>query len=162
MTDNFEDNRKAIMKQLSQIKRDKAMQKKARGTRSPAPEVSESRTTPLEKQKVIVYGKQSHFMRNFLYGIRGIFEETWFDDSEKAVNHCLDNTITSIILDMDEPTDWKMATDVFTNVKTINPAARIVLCTRDKAALPVETLAAQGGLIFEKPVDLEMLRELLS
>jgi len=108
-------------------------------------------------KEIILFAQKSLFAGNLLQTLSTSYSVTHIDDPEKACNYCLDNDINTILIDMDEPTDWKMSHDVFTTVKTINTGVMFFLITKDKDAVPVRTLAAQGAAVLSKPVNFEEL-----
>jgi DNA-binding NtrC family response regulator len=107
--------------------------------------------------RVVVYGIASPFMTGFLEALKKQCEFESFDDFDNAISYCFDHDIQTVILDMDPPTDWKMATDIFTNVRTMKPKVHFILMTKTPESVPVLTLAAQSAEVLEKPFGIEKL-----
>ncbi len=162
----FEEKKNAMLKKLGKIKRDKSIQRRvassqqrmATGNTYDAPSASVEQK---EKKKIIVYGKESFFMRSIIQSLKANYSISDFEDEEKACDFCLDNSIHYVFLDMDAPTDWRASTDLFTTVKTINRDVVFFLFTKDSNSVPVLTLEKQGAYIITKPVSIDDLRSYL-
>jgi DNA-binding NarL/FixJ family response regulator len=74
-----------------------------------------------------------------------------FDNAEKAINFCLEYGIGAVIIDLDSPTDVHVAMDVYFALTILNPAIRILLCTKSTISLEARTLHAKGAELFQKP-----------
>ena len=138
MEPNFEKNKKALLDQINSLR---------------TPEKPQASHNP----DIIVYGAKSPFMEGLLGALNKLCALEFFNDVEKATEYCIDHRVNTIILDMDIPTDWKMSTDVFTTVKTVNPQTHFILLSKTPEALPVATLAAQGAEVLMKPIGTDVL-----
>jgi hypothetical protein len=110
-----------------------------------------------EKGKIVVFGAQSPFIDGLIQTIQKKHGVCFFSTSEEACAYCIKYQTGVIIIDMDPPTDWKMATDVFTGVRTNNPAVKVVICTKTPSAVPVQTLAAQKADVLAIPFSSDVL-----
>ena len=138
MEPNFEKNKKALLDQINSLRNPEK------------PQVSRN-------PEIIVYGAKSPFMEGLLGALNKLCALEFFNDVEKATEYCIDHRVNTIILDMDIPTDWKMSTDVFTTVKTVNPKSHFILLSKTPEALPVATLTAQGAEVLMKPIGTDVL-----
>lgn len=161
---DFEQNRREILDKLAEMRKDKKR-------RQPPPLKSgPSRTTKRQKEpasekvrkEIIFYGKMSLFLKNMIRTLTSTYTVSCFDNQDTACTYCIDNDISCILLDMDEPTDWKMSTDVFTTIKTLNPNVKFLLFAKKLNSTPVQTLISQGAIPFSKPVLFEDLYKCLN
>jgi DNA-binding NtrC family response regulator len=106
---------------------------------------------------VVIYGVECPFIEGLIEHTKKHFALKAFGSHELAISYCFDNPVRSVILDMDHPTDWKMATDVFTNVRTMKPDIQFILMTTHPQSIPVLTLAAQSVKVLKKPFVFETL-----
>lgn len=163
---DFEHNKKAILKQLSGIRRDKIIKQKENSLKQKklameAGQKKISHSISKKKIKVMIFGEKSLFLNTLKQMLQARADVVSGEDPEWAINYCIDNGLKTIVLDMDEPTDWKKSTDVFTNTKTLDPQTTFILCTKDPHATPVQILEAQGGFVLTKPVSIDTLYDLL-
>jgi PleD family two-component response regulator len=161
---NFEQNKKALLNKLSSMHRDNVLKKKEMSIKIKNSQTrSSSNQPPTTKQKkeILVFGKESFFMKNFINTLKSSYEVSYQTDVDKACEYCLDKIIDHVLLDMDEPTDWRISTDVFTTIKTINPTVNFILLTGAPEAVPVKTLQAQKAIVVMKPVSMEELYQLI-
>lgn len=160
----FEQNRQELLKNLSKVKREKNVAKKAAAINRE--KTAALRSTALENVKeretIIIFGIENFFIRSITNSLKLNYTVRPFDDAGKACDYCIDNSVNYVFLDMDEPTDWRQSTDVFTTVKTINPAIRFFMFTSRSMDKDVRTLEAQGAIIMNKPVSLEDIRGYIS
>jgi DNA-binding NtrC family response regulator len=110
-----------------------------------------------EKGKIVVFGAQSPFIDGLIQSIQKKHRVCLFSNSEEACAYCIKYQTGVIIIDMDPPTEWKMATDVFTGVRTSNPAVKVIICTKTPDAVPVKTLAAQKADVLTIPFSADVL-----
>lgn len=75
-----------------------------------------------------------------------------FSDPEKAINFTIDNSILTIILDIDPPSNPFHALDVFNALKILNPSIQVFVCTKRMTSQEKELFERQGSTIIEKPV----------
>ncbi len=75
-----------------------------------------------------------------------------FSDPEKAINFIVDNSILTIILDIDPPSNPYHALDVFNALKILNPSIQVFVCTKRMTSQEKELFERQGSTIIEKPV----------
>ncbi len=143
MNQNFERNRQELLDKLGHLR------KKGKIESDAEPEV--------EKKEVVVYASRSPFFDGFIKTLEKHHKVQYFSNAEEAIEYCLSTETRNLILDMDLPTDWKMATDVFTTVKTMQPKAQVFLCTKTPEALPIKTLAAQKGIVLAIPFSADIL-----
>jgi DNA-binding NtrC family response regulator len=142
MDQNFEENKKKLLEQISSMK-------------------GSSSSIIKEKMDVCIYGIISPFMNGLLEKVGEKFKTVFFDDAETAYGFCIDNDVKVVLLDMDQPTDWKMSTDVFTTVRTAKTGIDFILMTKTPNSVPVETLAAQSALVLVKPFGVDSLFKIL-
>jgi hypothetical protein len=110
-----------------------------------------------EKAEVIVYGAKSVFLDGLIEVMAKKFTVKYFNNSEEASMYCQDHLASRLVLDMDQPTDWKSSTDVFTTVKMVRPDMRIFVCTKNPDAVPVQTLVAQKAAVLTIPFSVDTL-----
>ena len=110
------------------------------------------------RPSICVFGAESFFMRGFVQNLKSRGDVVHFTDSDKAIDYCMDKEVDFMFLDMDSPTDWKIATDVFCTGKMVKPNLCVFLCSADTGSVPVKTLIAQGGIPLSKPVDFGSLQ----
>jgi DNA-binding NtrC family response regulator len=106
---------------------------------------------------IVIYGVECPFIEGIVEHLKKHFALKAFGSHELAITYCFDNPVRVVILDMDIPTDWKMATDVFTNVRTMKPDIQFILMTTHPQSIPVLTLAAQSAKVLKKPFVFETL-----
>jgi DNA-binding NtrC family response regulator len=135
---NFEKNKKDLLETIKSLRQ---------------PEKPEM---PAEAH-VVIYGVECPFMEGLIEHSKKHFPLRAFGSFEAAISYCFDNSVRVVILDMDLPTDWKMATDVFTNVRTMKPDVQFILMTTTPQSIPVLTLAAQSAKVLKKPFVFDML-----
>jgi DNA-binding NarL/FixJ family response regulator len=142
---NFEKNKKELLEKLEALKK-------------------KSKEEDLQKQKntVVIFAKSSLFIEGLKDALKRKYFIKHFENSEEASNFCISNNINKIILDMDSPTDWRDATDVFTTVKTIKPDVRIIISTKEPQQIPVKTLQQKGACVLKVPFSSELLFSNLS
>jgi hypothetical protein len=139
MEKDFEQNRKELLETIGKLRKDGSGQ--AGGG----------------KDTVILFGAKSPFMDALVQTVEKKYPAGFFDDPEQAAARGLESSPCRVIIDMDPPTDWKMATDVFTTIKTVRPDAGVFLCTSHPDSDPVKTLAAQKGIVLVKPFSADLL-----
>lgn len=161
---NFEQNRKQMLAKLSKLKRENVIKRKVASAKK---KLAASDTQEIEipssrvKRRIIVYGQDSYFLRSIKQRLSTVYEIIGFEDEELACDYCVSNDISYVFLEMDEPTDWRTSTDLFTNIKTLNPQVTMFLFTADVENHHVQTLVAQGATILTKPVNFDELFNLL-
>jgi hypothetical protein len=135
---NFEKNKKELLEKLNSLrpKNDKP---------------------PLPDADVIVYGAKCEFVDNLAEAISKQQVVRAFYDVEAAIDYCLNKPVSTVIADMEPPTDWKMSTDLFTNVKMMKPKVHFILLATPPRSIPVQTLAAQSATVLEKPFGIAVL-----
>ncbi len=106
---------------------------------------------------IVVYGADCPFISGLVETLKKQQSLESFENHESAISYCLDNSVNTVILDMDPPTDWKLSTDIFTNIRTMKPNVQFVLLTKSPRSIPVRTLAKQSAAVLQKPFSLEML-----
>jgi hypothetical protein len=162
---DFESKRKALLKDISSRRRDVMLKHREASVKSKMTQNNDTAKvtscTQHEKPAVAVYGTQSLFIRSLLMSIQNQCDVKYSEKNEEIIEKCMDCNFSVVILDMDEPTDWRLATDVFTTVKTVKPDQRFLLCTKNKADLNVEVLEKRGALIIKKPVDTNELMDFI-
>lgn len=160
----FEQNKQALLKNLSKVKREKTLARKAKAFNRDKTELLKSKAleTGQEKKTIILFGVENFFIRSITNSLKMSYNVRHFDDAGKACDYCIDFSVNYVFLDMDAPTDWKQSTDVFTTVKTINPAIKFFMFSSDPFERSVQTLEAQGAIALKKPVSLEDIRAYLS
>jgi len=162
---DFENKRKAMLKDLSKIQREKVIQKKidAFKTKSMIAESAKAEGSAQNKTKknIIVFGNESFFLKDFLHSIKSVHTVTHFCDVDKACDFCVANSIQYIILDMDEPTDWKSSTNLLITVKMLNSSVKFILLTSNSETTQIKTLEAKGGKTVTKPVSIDILSRYL-
>jgi hypothetical protein len=151
----FEDNRKALLQKLSQAHRDKVIKRKVEQIKSKGSfsQSAAAHSAPkIEKKNVVIFGTKSLFINSLQQLLQQSATLFLFDDSEKATGFIMDNSIGIIILDMDPPTDWKAATDIFSSIMIMLPESKFLLCTVEPKKAFIQSLVAQGAKVAQKPV----------
>lgn len=160
----FEQNRQALLKNLSKVKRERTLERKSKAYNRE--KTQELRSTALEnkqeKKTIILFGVENFFIRSITNSLKLSYTVKHFDDPAKACDYCIDFSVNYVFLDMDAPTDWKQSTDVFTTTKTINPDIKFFMFSADPTERAVQTLEAQGAIVLKKPVSLEDIKAYLS
>jgi len=160
---DFESKRKALLKDLSSLKRESSIKRKLSSIKnSKNTEENDPEQKPLvshSKPAIAVYGNQSFFMRSFLQSLKNLCDITFSEQNEQIINQCLEKSYSAILIDMDEPTDWRMSTDIFSSVKTINPHQRFALLTSKPDDPNVEVLLHRGAVLIRKPVNIGELMD---
>lgn len=160
---DFESKRKALLKDLSSMKRENAVKRKLstiKNTRLGEESNNVHGTLAAHsKPAIAVYGKQSVFMRSFLQSVKSLCDVTFSEQNEEIINQCLENSYSVVVIDMDEPTDWRMSTDIFSSVRTINPNQRFALLTSKPGDPNVEVLLHKGAVLIRKPVNISELMD---
>jgi len=148
---NFDAQRKATLEQIKKLKQ-KRTKDRIEAAKNSLTNHKQFDTSILERHNVVMYGAASSYMETAKEYISRTHNVMLYTEVEDAIDYCLNNKVTNVILDMDEPTDWRMSTDVFSTVKTIHPDAWFLLCTRDKKQVPVLTLESKGAVVIGKPL----------
>jgi hypothetical protein len=160
---DFESKRKALLKDLSSLKRENSIKRKLSSIKNSKnlEENTPEQGAPASHSKpvIAVYGKQAFFMRSFLQSVKNLCDVTFSEQNEEIINQCLEKSYSAILIDMDEPTDWRMSTDIFSSVKTINPRQRFALLTSKPDDPNVEVLLHKGAVIIRKPVNIGELMD---
>ena len=150
---NFQQNKKDVLRKLDEYKHLKAKKHEEN------PEV-EQQTPNVDDDKeyrVMLFCKKTDYMQTIIDKLNKTAPTISFDDSEQAIAFCYDNAIKLLVLDMDDPTDWKKSTDVFTGIKMLVTDSRIVCITKHPLSIPIQTLEAQKAIIIKKPFDMNHL-----
>ncbi len=160
----FEQNKQAILKNLSKVKREKSIARKAKSFNKDNTELLRAKALEDNKERktIILFGVENFFIRSITNSLKVAYTVRHFDNPEKACDYCIDFSVNYVFLDMDQPTDWRQSTDVFTTVKTINPAIKFFMFTSNPMDRSVQTLEAQGAIILNKPVSIEDIKVFLS
>jgi hypothetical protein len=161
MDNAFESKRQEMMRELSKRRRDNAVARKVANMQKQVTEQTPVLVTPVEKKRVAVYGADSFFIKNFITTLKLTNEVVYNSDVEKLITLVMDTGIENIAIDLDPPTDWKMAVDVFTTTKTVNSTAVFYACTKDPTWVQARTLEKQGALILKKPIDFDHLYKIM-
>lgn len=162
---NFKENKKRTLESLSKLMREKQNARKAsikRLQKEVGSNNSVESSGDKDKPGIIVFGQNSFFLKRLIESLKSTYTVTHFDDIEEACDYCTSHTVSYILLDMDPPTDWKQSTDLFTNTKMVNPNTLIFLATGNKNWVPVGTLVHQGGILVEKPVNLNDISDYIT
>lgn len=161
MDNMFESKRQEMMRELSKRRRDNAVNRKVANMQKQVTDQASVLITHVEKKRIAVYGADSFFIKNFITTLKLTNEVIYNSDVEKLITLVMDSDILNIAIDMDPPTDWRMAVDVFTTTKTVNPNAVFYACTKDPTWVQARTLEKQGALIIKKPVDFDHLYKIM-
>ena len=156
---NFEQKRQAMLQKIKRMKEEKC------GFRVSSDYMSDvdggEPAGEKNKKKLVFFGAKTSFAEIAVKKLEETCIVYSFDDGESATNFCIENSIKNVVLDMDAPTDWCEATDVFTAVKTSTPEAKFLLCTKDNESSHVRTIEASGGTIINKLLPLKELENFL-
>jgi DNA-binding NtrC family response regulator len=106
---------------------------------------------------IVIFAANSPFIEGLINTLERKYLVKLFSDVNEACAFCIDHVSNRIIMDMDLPTDWKLSMDLFTTVKTVNPGARIIVCTKDPGTKEVRTLIAQKAEVLELPFSANVL-----
>jgi hypothetical protein len=162
MDNMFESKRQEMMRELSKRRRDNVVKRKVANMQKQSPnDQSSVSIVPSEKKRIAVYGADSFFIKNFIATLKLTNDVVYDSDVEKLIGMVMDSGILNIAVDMDPPTDWRMAVDVFTTIKTVNPTAVFYACTKDPSWVQARTIENQGALIIKKPVDFDHLYKIM-
>ncbi len=161
MDNMFESKRQEMMRELSKRRRDNAVKRKVANMQKTTTEPTTVSMVPAEKKRIAVYGADSFFIKNFITTLKLTNDVIYNSDVEKLIGMVMDTQIVNVAVDLDSPTDWRMAVDVFTTIKTMNPAAIFYACTKDPTRVQARTLEKQGALILKKPVDFDHLYRIM-
>lgn len=101
--------------------------------------------------KVVIFGADSPFSSSLIAMLSRMTVVCCFNHAEKAINFCLEYGIGGLIIDLDAPTDVHVAMDVYFALTILNPAMKILLCTKSIISLEARTLHAKGAELFQKP-----------
>lgn len=157
---DFEKQRKNMLEKLSKVRREKVISRKVNTSKMKTLSKSSQSTTnyvPKVKKEVVIFGANSFFLRSFLQIVRGSYTVFHSDNLDTTCEYCINSNIDIVMLDMDEPTDSKIAVDVFTSLKTVNSEINIFLLCSNADSTAVQTLAAQGGIVITKPIEFDDL-----
>lgn len=163
MDNAFESKRQEMMRELSKRRRDTVVNRKVANMQKQVNEQSAATIVPSAsmKKKIAVYGADSFFIKNFITTLKITNEVIYNSDVEKLIGLVMDTGIVNIAVDMDAPTDWRMAVDTFTTIKTMNPSAIFYACTKDPTWVQARTLEKQGAVILKKPIDFDQLYRIM-
>ncbi|MGD9202269.1 MAG: hypothetical protein PVI26_11945 [Chitinispirillia bacterium] len=164
---DFEQNRKAMLEELNKQKRERVIKRKVDSAKQRLGgerqnNVSYTDGAVKKRKKIMIFGKKSYFIRGIVQGLQNSYDVTSFENHEKACDFCINNSISYVFLDMDEPTDWKESTDLFTTTKMMNKNVEMFLMTSDEFSTPVQTLVEKGGIVIKKPISVNELYGYLS
>jgi hypothetical protein len=151
----FEENRQQLLLKLSKMRRDNTVKRKVDQIKVKASAGATAAATPsrkVSKKTVVAFGVKGLFMNSMLQMLQATCTVFHFADSEKALEFIMDNSVTHIILDMDLPTDWKAATDIFSSAMTIAPQTLFLVCSMEPNSVQVQVLVAQGAMVAAKPL----------
>ncbi len=110
---------------------------------------------------VAVFATESPFIDELISIIGKKHPVRVFSDAEQMIAFCTAHPDLPAILDMDQPTDWKMSTDVFSAVKTINPGIRVILCTKNPSSHETQTLVSHKADVLAVPFSADQLFHML-
>jgi hypothetical protein len=161
MDNMFESKRQEMMRELSKRRRDNAVNRKIATMQKQVTDQATVIVPAVEKKRIAVYGADSFFIKNFITTLKLTNEVVYNSDVEKLITLVMDTGIENIAIDLDPPTDWRMAVDVFTTTKTVNPTAVFYACTKDPTWVQARTIEKQGALIIKKPVDFDHLYKIM-
>ncbi|HEX2959605.1 MAG TPA: hypothetical protein VHO70_22405 [Chitinispirillaceae bacterium] len=161
MDNNFESKRQEMMRELSKRHRDNVVKRKVATMQKSVTEQPNVSTTSVERKRIAVYGADSYFIKSFNTVLKLTNDVIYSSDVEKLIGMVMDSQIMNIAIDMDPPTDWRNAVDVFTTTKTVNPNAIFYACTKDPTWVQARTLEKQGAIILKKPVDFDHLYKVM-
>jgi hypothetical protein len=151
----FEDNKKALLQKLNQARRDKAIKRKVDQIQSKVQATQSTIPHPVaktEKKSVVIFGAKGRFINSLQQILQQSATLFLYDDCEKATGFIMDNAISYVILDMDPPTDWKAATDIFSSIMIMLPATQFLVCTQEPDKSQVQVIVAQGATVVQKPI----------
>ena len=138
MAEDFEKHRKDLLDQIQHLRR-------------------QHPNTDDEKGRIVVFGADSAFVEGLIQVVEKKYRTRFLGNPDEACSYCLTHETKVVIMEMDPPTDWKMATDVFSNVRTIRPQVKFILCTKNPSAVSVQTLAAQHAAVLAIPFSSDVL-----
>ncbi|MBD3317309.1 MAG: hypothetical protein GF344_16095 [Chitinivibrionales bacterium] len=157
MKDDFEPKRKALLERLARMKGTKSGHRTAtsgsrKTSRATAPSPNTCSLSPKRCENIVLFGAPSLFLKNLASSLLGITNVTCCDDVDKMVQACLNCSPPIVILDIDEPTDWRGTTDVFTALSMELPETKILICAKDPFAPHPANLESRGAILLSKPV----------
>ncbi len=121
---------------------------------SEAAEPDAERAVPKDPSlvRVVLFGAQTPFMESLMAMLHRYTEAAFFEDPEETISFVADYTINNVILDIDPPSDWEAAADVFAAIRIINPEAGLFICTKNPQSMHARMLRMRGGSELTKPL----------
>lgn len=116
------------------------------------PVTSDSVTITPCDVKLVIYGAESPFIASVteMFGKRTVISH--FTDPEAASSFALEYNITTVLLDLDKPTDTFTTMDVFAALKTVQHYINVLVCSKNEHSLESQSIAFRGGIIVKKPL----------
>ena len=111
--------------------------------------------------KIAVFSYSDMFARGLINALKPFAEAAQYKKADVLIDIAAKERQDCVILDMDNPTDWKMSHDVFTNIMMLEPQTAFVMYTVDKKNEPALVLEKKGALLLNKPVQILKLKEML-
>lgn len=152
---DFEANRRKILEDIRKKQRDKKVVSAAKAA------VASSLTEPVRssgKENVVLFGQKSLFLNNLVASLSSIYTVTVFYDVDKATDFISEKGIKFVLIDIDPPSDYHVAANFLTVVKTVSPGTLDFVCTKDKTDSRARSLASYGGVILEKPISIPEIK----
>jgi hypothetical protein len=110
---------------------------------------------------IAVFGCQTPFSDSLMAMLRRYAPALFFDNAEEAISFIADYKIETILLDIDPPSDWEAAADVFAAVSILRPEARQYICAKNIQALHARMLLMRGARELQKPLFFKDIERLL-
>ncbi|MBN1983712.1 MAG: hypothetical protein JW795_19415 [Chitinivibrionales bacterium] len=159
---NFEQNRQNLLNKLSKVRREKIIDRKVNSSKLKSLQkeknaIEYSAPSHKEKMAVSLFGANSFFFRSLMQIMRASYNVFQSDNVDEICELSINQEVDHVLLDMDEPSKYTLATDVFNALKTINPKISLYLLTGDENSNHTQSLAAQGGIVITKPISFEDL-----
>ncbi len=167
---DLEDKKKALLKQISSMHREKSVNRKNASAKVRLHEAAKkSKTAPVvikkdepQKKKVLLFGQPGLFLGTLKSTLTAYCDVEIFHNINKACEYVLSNHIPLVIMDMDLPNDWRECHDLFTTGKTMYPDIEYIIYQMNKTpAEEVQVLEKQGAHVVNKPVDGHQLKDVV-
>lgn len=150
---NFEANRRKILENLQKQKSTRGSSYRPATRSKPiAQSVQPTIAKSTHAIVVCVFGKKSLFMKNLVNTLARNYMVSLYDEMEVAIDFSVSNNVVCVILDIDPPSDYHMAINVLTAVKTLLPEVKLLVCTKDRNDSRARSMVDHGCLVLEKPV----------
>ncbi len=159
---NFEENRQRLLETLKG-KNVRARPAKPAPKSSPKP-VAETSIVPgiRIKPAMGLYCEHRVLSASLNGKLAGIVTLKSFTESSSMIDWVENQSPPFIMLDIDEPTDWRMSMDVFTNGSILVPDSKFLVHTKDPSGSISQQLMKKGALaLLRKPLNIQDFKSVI-